>query len=84
MTRSLSPTTLAERCSGTVRVVEIAPEDAVALAEVGVRPGLDVTIERRLPFGGPVLLELGTARIAVARAVAARTIVAATGDNAAG
>lgn len=59
----------------TVRIVRMSDEDVLALAEVGLIGGTAVTIERRLPFGGPVLLEVGPARIAVARAVAARTLV---------
>lgn len=58
-----------------VRIERMADEDVLALAEVGLRSGTPVRVERRLPFGGPVLLDVGPARIAVARAVAARTLV---------
>jgi Fe2+ transport system protein FeoA len=82
MTRGLAPGAtrpasgrLADAPAGAVRVAGIAAEDAAALAEVGVRLGVLVRVERRLPFGGPVLLDVGAARVAVARAVAARTSV---------
>jgi hypothetical protein len=43
-----------------------------------------VTVERRLPAGGPVLVELGAVRIALARVVAGRTLVVPVGPDAAG
>lgn len=59
----------------TGRVAAIADEDRLALSEVGLREGCRVTVERRLPGGGPVLVALGAARIALARIVASRTLV---------
>jgi Fe2+ transport system protein FeoA len=65
-------------------VVAIHDEDRVALADAGLREGSRVTVERRLPAGGPVLVELGAVRIALARVVAGRTLVVPVGPDAAG
>lgn len=41
-----------------------------SLADVGVVVGTDVIVERVLPLGGPVIVRLGTARVALGRSVA--------------
>jgi len=69
---------------GTGRVVAIHDEDRVALADVGLREGCRVTVERRLPAGGPVLVEFGATRVALARVVAGRTLVVPAGPDAVG
>lgn len=55
------------------RVAAIADDDLLALADVGIHEGSRIRVERRLPLGGPVIVEAGRARISVARPVGART-----------
>lgn len=70
---NLALTRLADaRPAARVRVAAIAAGDALALADVGVRVGVRLTIERHLPLGGPVIVSLGSTRIAIARVVAVR------------
>ena len=76
MTATLASVSLAHVGTGAAaRIVAIADEDLGALAEVGLFEQSLITVERRRPLGGPVLLDSGAARIAIARAVAARTRV---------
>jgi Fe2+ transport system protein FeoA len=57
------------------RVVAVAVADAERLAAEGLNPGDRVEVEVRLPLGGPVVVRIGRARIAIARAVAAGILV---------
>lgn len=57
------------------RVVAVGPADAERLAAEGLHPGDRVEVEVRLPLGGPVVVRVGRARIAVARSVAAAILV---------
>lgn len=66
--------TLAEVPPGAaVRVVRVDVAHAARLAFHGLFPGSDLTIERDAPFGGPRIVRIGAARLAVAHAVT-RTI----------
>jgi Fe2+ transport system protein FeoA len=76
MTARLAPRPLGTATAGVaLTITTIADEDIVALAEVGLDEGSQVRVERMLPLGGPVLLESGPARVAIARSVARRTLV---------
>lgn len=57
------------------RVVAIPLEDADRLAAEGLHRGDALEVEAMLPLGGPVVVRLGRARIAVARRVAAGIMV---------
>lgn len=53
------------------RVVRVDPSDAPRLAAEGLAPGDRVRVETRLPLGGPIVVRVGRARLALARRVAA-------------
>ncbi len=61
------------------RVVAILPDDADRLAAEGLHRGDILEVEAMLPLGGPVVVRLGRARVAVARRVAGGIFVEATG-----
>jgi len=61
------------------RVVAVPPEEAERLAAEGLHRGDSLEVEVVLPLGGPVVVRLGRARIAVARRVAAGIMVKAAG-----
>ncbi len=48
---------------------------ATTLAAEGIVPGVAVTPERRMPFGGPIVVRVGRARVALGRSVARRLVV---------
>ncbi len=48
---------------------------ASQFADVGLVAGVEVAVERVLPLGGPVIVRLGTARVALGRAVARSVLV---------
>jgi Fe2+ transport system protein FeoA len=53
------------------RVVDVPPPHRSELAGEGLRVGRTIHVTGRAPFGGPVLLMVGRARLAVSRSVAA-------------
>lgn len=57
------------------RVLSVRPADAERLAAEGLHAGDPLEVEVRLPLGGPVVVRLGRARIAIARSVAAGILV---------
>ncbi|KRT63096.1 MAG: hypothetical protein XU10_C0015G0017 [Chloroflexi bacterium CSP1-4] len=75
MRKSESPTqecALADLPAGVpARVVAIDEERLLVLAAHGIRPGVVVSVEDDAPFGGPRIIRLGPARLAIARVVAA-------------
>jgi oxygen-dependent protoporphyrinogen oxidase len=60
-------------------VVGVGDPYRKVLAGEGVRPGVRVTVASAAPFGGPVVLDVGRARVAVGRSVAATVDVAPIG-----
>jgi len=60
---------------GRSRVVTVPPEDADRLAAEGLHRGDALEVEAILPLGGPVVVRLGRARVAIARRVAAGILV---------
>jgi len=52
-------------------VVEVEPGELRRLAAEGLAPGDRVVVEERLPLGGPIVVRVGRARLALARRVAA-------------
>lgn len=69
--------TLADvRRGESVLVTSIAMDAAPVLHRQGVLPGERVTVETHAPFGGPIVVRLGRARIAIARSLAAAVDVA--------
>ena len=58
-----------------VRVVAVPAPEADRLAAEGLHRGDLVEVEARLPLGGPVVVRLGRARVALARQVAAQIAV---------
>jgi len=61
------------------RVIAVPPEDADRLAAEGLHRGDALEVEAMLPLGGPVVVRLGRARVAIARRVAAGILVEAAG-----
>jgi Fe2+ transport system protein FeoA len=57
------------------RVVDVTPAHRSELAGEGLRVGRTIRVTGRAPFGGPVLLMVGRARLAVSRSVAAGILV---------
>lgn len=57
------------------RVVAVPGADADRLAAEGLHRGDTVEVEAVLPLGGPVVVRLGRARVAIARQVAGRILV---------
>lgn len=54
--------------------IEKAPEIHL-LKALGVRSGINITIESKQPFGGPVVFKIGNRSIAVAKDIAREIIV---------
>lgn len=71
--------TLDRVSSGTrVWIQQIVEEEATFLrylASLGLLPGAEVRVEEEAPFGGPLLVEVGGARYALGRDVAAKILV---------
>ena len=61
------------------RVLVIPPGDADRLAAEGIHRGDALEIEAVLPLGGPVVVRLGRARVALARRVASGILVQVAG-----
>jgi ferrous iron transport protein A len=61
----------------TARVVDVGGDDAVALRllEMGITPGIALTVLGQAPFGDPLELELRGYRLSIRRAEAARVTV---------
>ncbi|MFM7138044.1 MAG: ferrous iron transport protein A [Planctomycetota bacterium] len=61
----------------TTRVIDIGGDDAVTLRllEMGLTPGVAVTVLGRAPFGDPLELELRGYRLSIRLAEAARVTV---------
>jgi len=63
---------------GRVRIQQISEEETAFLrylASLGLLPEVEVRVEEVAPFGGPLLLQVGTARYALGRDVAAKILV---------
>jgi Fe2+ transport system protein FeoA len=63
------------------RVVAVGQLHATELLREGLLPGADVAIRSTAPLGGPVIVEVGQATVAVARAIAAVITVAPDGGS---
>jgi len=73
-TREWTLATLPRGVAG--RVLAVDPAVAVQLAAHGIRLGARLTVERDAPLGGPRVVRLGPARVALARPIAATIRVA--------
>ena len=87
MSISESPTqewTLASAQRGMpVDVLAIGSAAAVQLLVHGIRPGARVIVEGDAPFGGPCIVRVGRARVAIDRRLAnAIVVTSSTGDDA--
>jgi ferrous iron transport protein A len=62
----------------TTQVVDISGEDSTSLRllEMGLTPGVEVTVVSAAPLGDPVELELRGYRLSIRRNEAARVVVA--------
>jgi FeoA domain. len=58
-----------------MRVVAVDEAGRASLASEGLDVGVEVSIERRLALGGPLIVRLGRARLAIARSVASGVFV---------
>ncbi len=63
------------RCGIILRVEREEPELLKSLATLGLLPHTKVEVEERAPFGGPILVRVGSARYALGRTVAAHVLV---------
>ncbi len=70
MAKSELPTIDSSEAEVTYAVASVAPERRESLAQEGIVPGAEVVVEKRLAFGGPVIVRVGRARLAIARRVA--------------
>ena len=62
--------------SVTVRMVALADvRTARQLEAFGILPGRVLVVERAAPFGGPVMVRLGSSRYALGRTVCDRILV---------
>jgi Fe2+ transport system protein FeoA len=72
----MEPCTLAELAPGRpARVVSVGDGTADRVAVQGIHPGALVSVEHDAPFGGPRIVRLGAARMALARSIAASILV---------
>jgi|TARA_B100001758_G_scaffold30858_1_gene22131 ferrous iron transport protein A len=62
----------------TTQVIDISGEDntSLRLLEMGLTPGVEVTVVSAAPLGDPVELELRGYRLSIRRNEAARVVVA--------
>ncbi len=60
------------------QIVDVDERHRSALDREGLSVGTAVTLEAALPFGGPVVVRTGNARVALARDVAASVVVRPT------
>jgi Fe2+ transport system protein FeoA len=68
-----------------VRVVAVPEQVRATLGQEGVVPGTELEVERTVGLGGPMIVRLGRARLAIARSVARGIDVeAAAGDPTSG
>jgi Fe2+ transport system protein FeoA len=61
-------------------VVAIDPAIRASLSPEGLDVGVEVIVERRLALGGPLIVRLGRARLAIARSLAAGVVVEPIGE----
>ena len=66
------------KIGSTTQVVDISGEDntSLRLLEMGLTPGVEVTVVSTAPLGDPVELELRGYRLSIRRNEAARVVVA--------
>ena len=66
------------KIGSTTQVVDISGEDTTSLRllEMGLTPGVEVTVVSTAPLGDPVELELRGYRLSVRRNEAARVVIA--------
>jgi Fe2+ transport system protein FeoA len=57
---------------GRCTIVTVGEAVRAELEREGLLPGSEVVVASRTPFGGPVIVELGRARLALAASVAAQ------------
>ena len=63
--------TLAEAPRGrSVEVLDVGARDPALLLVHGVRPGARLLIDGDAPFGGPLIVHVGNARVAIDRGLA--------------
>lgn len=58
-----------------LRVTSLDPAHRASLAPEGIDVGVELSVERCLALGGPLIVRLGRARLAIARSIAAGLIV---------
>ena len=63
-----------------LRVVDVSADHQSALVQEGLSVGTEITVERRLALGGPLIVHIGRTRLALARIVAATIRVTAADE----
>jgi Fe2+ transport system protein FeoA len=72
------PSRLVDAAPGqALRVVAVGPDHETTLSQEGLGAGSEISVERRLALGGPLIVRLGRTRLALARTVAREILVAA-------
>jgi Fe2+ transport system protein FeoA len=71
------PTRLVDAAPGQQQhVVAVGPDHETTLSHEGLGAGSEISVERRLALGGPLIVRLGRTRLALARTVAREILVA--------
>jgi len=60
----------------------VSPQHGPALAAEGIAVGVEVEVESAVPFGGPLVVRVGRARLALAREAAQAVEVEAASEAA--
>ena len=63
------------------RVASVGADHRAELAREGLRAGTDLSVASAAPFGGPLVLRVGRARVALARSVARSVEVSVAGER---
>ena len=69
------------RVGNTATIIGVGVEHRATLAREGVEVGSHLALEASAPFGGPLIVRLGRARLALARSVARTVDVLPSGNE---
>lgn len=69
------------RAGQEVKVVQVVAGQSAArqLAQLGIRAGTTLKVQRRAPMGGPVLVDSGSSMVAIGRGMARKVSVQIVG-----
>lgn len=75
--RRLTDLSLGHR--GSIAALDLPPDDARRLMELGFLPGVEITYCRRSPFGDPRVFRIDDAEVALRRETASHVLLQAEG-----